>query len=265
MIRHLRQSTCWFPAPKKAIGLAPLTYHYPGTDSLPFPVIVIRPHASRQTYAAALLLKTRLDTLFVRHYGRDHKSRVIITSSLTDQVIENGGLIFNLGNKHVSGNGHSLAALQGRTQGYIIQPDSLAPNLVHLIGSDPEGDFYAAVTVAQLLDDSLFVYHQSSIIDYPDIPERSFLISAVSASSDDVARAGRMDDMLMLKLNRGYLDYCRSRSMWEDTGTAYLEGLSELGMEAGKHGMIKLAQMVNPYAFLPQATRLDSIDPGLNE
>jgi hypothetical protein len=251
------------PGPKKASGLAPLTYHYPGTDSLPYPVIVVRQHAASQTYAAAQLLKTRLDTLFERHYGKDYKSRVLITSSLTDQVIENGGLIFNLGNKYISGIGHSMAALQGREQGYIIQPDSLASNLVHLIGSDAEGDFYAAVTAAQLLDDSLFVYHQSSIMDYPDIPQRSFLISAVSASSDDMAYGGSMDNMLMLKMNHGYLDYYRSRSMWEATGTAYLKGLSELGREADKHGMIKLAHMVNPYAFLPQATRLDSIDPAL--
>jgi hypothetical protein len=255
------------PAPKKAIGLAPLTYHYPGTDSLPYPVILIPQHASRQTYAAARLLKTRLDTLFERHYGREHKSRVFITSSLADQVIEDGGLVFNLGKKnHESerrGVDRYLAAIQGREQGYIIQPDSLAPNLVHLVGSDAEGDFYAAVTVAQLLDDSLFVYHQSSIMDYPDVPQRSFLISAVSASSDNLAYEGSIYDMLMMKMNRGYLDYYRSRSLWDRNGTDYLNGLSEIGREAGKHGMIELAQMVNPYAFLPRSTRLDSIDPGL--
>jgi hypothetical protein len=251
------------PGPKKAIGLDPMVYHYIGTDSLPYPVIVIRQQAAPQTYAAARFLKTRLDTLFERHYGKEYKSRIVITSSLPDQVIENGGLIFNLGNKHLSGIGQSMSALQGREQGYIIQPDSLAPNLVHLIGSDAEGDFYAAVTAAHLLDDSLFVYHQSSIMDYPDIAQRSFLISAVSASSDDMPYRGSLDDMLTLKMNRGYLDYYCSRSMWEATGTAYLKGLSELGKEAGKEGMIKLAHMVNPYAFLPPSTRLDSIDPGL--
>jgi hypothetical protein len=117
--------------------------------------------------------------------------------------------------------------------------------------------------VAHLLDESRYVYYQSRIVDYPDIPQRSFLISAVSASSDEKAYGDNLADMLMLKMNRGYLDYYRSRNMWERTGTAYLRGLNEIGREAGKHGMIQLAHMVNPYAFLPASTRLDSIDPGL--
>jgi len=100
-------------------------------------------------------------------------------------------------------------------------------------------------------------------MDYPDIPQRSFLVSAVSASSDEKAYGNNLDEMLMLKMNWGYLDYYRSRNMWEQTGTAYLRGINEIGREAAKHGMIELAQMVNPYAFLPASTRLDSIDPSL--
>ncbi len=253
------------PAPKEAVGLDPLVYHYPGTDSLPYPVIVIPQHASRQTSAAARLLKARLDMLFERVYGVEYKSKVIITSGIPDRVVEEGGLVFNIGKNQLSGGqvGSSLVELQEHVQGYIIQPDSLFPNLVHLIGSDAEGNFYAAVTVAQLLDESRYVYYQSRIVDYPDIPQRSFLISAVSASSDEKACGDNLADMLMLKMNRGYLDYYRSRNMWERTGTAYLRGLNEIGREAGKHGMIQLAHMVNPYAFLPASARLDSIDPGL--
>ncbi len=246
------------PSPKEAVGLEPLIYHYPGTDSLPYPVIVIPQHASRQTSAAARLLKSRLDMLFERVYGVEYKSKVIITSGIPDRVVEDGGLVFNIGNNQLSGR-----QVSGYVQGYIIQPDSLFPNLVHLIGSDAEGNFYAAVTVAQLLDESRYVYYQSRIMDYPDIPQRSFLVSAVSASSDEKAYGDNLADMLMLKMNRGYLDYYRSRNMWERTGTAYLRGLIEIGREAGKDGMIQLAQMVNPYAFLPASTRLDSIDQGL--
>ena len=246
------------PAPKEAVGLDPLIYHYPGTDSLPYPVIVIPQHASRQTSAAARLLKARLDMLFERVYGVEYKSKVTITSGIPDRVVEDGGLVFNIGKNQLSGR-----QVTGHAQGYIIQPDSLFPNLVHLIGSDAEGNFYAAVTVAQLLDESRYVYYQSRIVDYPDIPQRSFLISAVSASSDEKAYGDNLADMLMLKMNRGYLDYYRSRNMWERTGTAYLRGLNEIGREAGKHGMIQLAHMVNPYAFLPASARLDSIDPDL--
>ncbi|MCK5465791.1 MAG: hypothetical protein KAI95_22335, partial [Bacteroidales bacterium] len=184
------------PAPKEAVGLDPLIYHYPGTDSLPYPVIVIPQHASRQTSAAAQLLKARLDMLFERVYGVEYKSKVTITSGIPDRVVEDGGLVFNIGKNQLSGR-----QVTEHAQGYIIQPDSLFPNLVHLIGSDAEGNFYAAVTVAQLLDESRYVYYQSRIMDYPDIPQRSFLISAVSASSDEKAYGDNLADMLMLKMN----------------------------------------------------------------
>jgi len=246
------------PAPKEAVGLEPMVYHYPGTDSLPYPVIVIPPSASRQTAAAARILKNRLDMLFKRLYGEKHESGVLITSSIPTKEVRDGGLVFNIGKK-----AHSGGQVFEHERGYIIQPDSLYPNLVHLIGSDDEGNFYAATTVSQLLDESRYVYYQSRIIDYPDILQRSFLVSAVTAASDEKAYGNNLADMLMLKMNRGYLDYYRSRNMWEKTGTAYLRGLNEIGKEAGKYGMIQLAQMVNPYAFLPSSTQLDSIDPGL--
>lgn len=246
------------PAPKEAVGLEPVVYHYPGTDSLPYPAILIPPHPSRQTVAAARLLKNRLDMLFKRLYGDEYKSRVQITSGVPEGIIEEGGLVFNIGGHRLSG-----GLLSEQKQGYIIQPDSLYTNLVHLIGSDDEGNFYAAVTASQLLDDSRYVYYQSRIKDFPDIPQRAFLVSAVSALSDEKAYGNNLTDMLMLKMNQGYLDYYRSRNMWERTGTAYLQGVHEIGREAGKHGMIRLAQMVNPYAFLPEAARLDSISPDL--
>lgn len=246
------------PTPKEAVGLEPVIYHYPGTDSLPYPAIFIPPHPSRQTAAAARLLKNRLDMLFKRLYGDAYKSRVRITSGSPERIIEEGGLVFNIGGHRLSG-----GLVSEHEQGYIIQPDSLYPNLVHLIGSDDEGNFYAAVTVSHLLDDSRYIYYQSRIVDFPDIPQRAFLVSAVSAASDEKAYRNYLSDMLMLKMNQGYLDYYRSRNMWERTSTAYLRGIHEIGREAGKHGVIRLAQMVNPYAFLPEATRLDSIDPDL--
>jgi hypothetical protein len=246
------------PTPKEALELEPVIYHYPGTDSLPYPVIAIPPHASRQASAAAILLKERLDMLFKRLYGEDYISKVMITAGIPDKVVEDGGLVFNIGHHQLS-----VEGMVDHEQGYIVQPDSVYPNLVNLIGSDDEGIYYAALTVSQLLDESRYVYYQSRIVDYPDILQRSFLVSAVSASSDEKDYGNNLSEMLMLKMNRGYLDYCRSRNLWEGTGTAYQKSINEIGRAAGKNGMIQLAQMVNPYAFLPVSTRIDSIDQGL--
>jgi hypothetical protein len=254
------------PAPKRGVVMEPLIYHFPGTDSLPYPVVVIPQHASRPTMTAANLLKSRLDQLFERLYGSGDGSWVRIVSEVPEQDLEAGGLIFSFGKEYLSDGVQAdslLAALKGLQQGYIIQPDALSPNLVHLIGSDPDGDYFAVVTAVQLLDQSQFIYHQARILDYPDIPERAFLVSPVAAASGEMADRGILSGMLMLKMNRGYLDYYRARDMWERTGTAYLRGLNEISREAGRLGVLQLAHMVNPYAFLPASTRLDSLEPGL--
>ena len=256
------------PTPKQATGLDPLTYHYPGTDSLPYPVIVVPQRAPRQTMAAARLIKSRLDMLFVRLYGDAYQSRVLITSGSPDPVLDRGGLVFQIGRNHSSGRQMpeaSFREIEGLGQAYVIAPDSLYPNLVFLAGSDPAGDFYAAVTATRLLDESRYIYYLSRIVDYPDVPQRSFLVSPVSAASDERAYGSHLSDMLMLKMNWGYLDYNRSRNLWESTGTAYQRGVREIGTEARKNGMIQLAFMLNPYAFLPPSTSLDSIDPGLRD
>ena len=254
------------PAPKQVAVMEPLSYHFPGTDSLPYPVVVVPQHASRPTMTAARLLRSRLDQLFERLYGSGDRSWVRITSEIPEQGVEAGGLIFCFGKAYLSAGTLSdslLAVLNGLQQGYIIRPDALSPNLVHLIGSDPDGDYFAAVTALQLLDESQFVYHQAEILDYPDIPERAFLVSAVSAASGEGADRGILSGMLMLKMNRCYLDYYRSMDMWERTDATYLKGLNEIGQEAGRLGVLQLAYMVNPYAFLPASSRLDSLEPGL--
>jgi hypothetical protein len=248
------------PRPKHARSLEPLTYHVPGKDSLPMPLISLPRNPERQTRAASELLRNRLDSLFVKRYGRDSMPGIRIIFGQASREIEQGGLIFSLGNR--------LPSPENRLpgwQGYIIQPDSAFPNLVYLTGGSPHGDFYAAATAIQLLDDSLFIYHQASIMDYPDIPERAFLISPVAAASNPIDYSPYLSDMAALKLNWAYLDFYRSRTLWQQESQAYFNGLKTLGAESRANGMLQLAQMVNPYAFFPKNALLDSLGTDLRE
>jgi hypothetical protein len=248
------------PEPKRARALEPFTYHIPGTDSPPMPVIVLPGNAEKQTMAAADLLKTQLEKVFIRRYGRDNMPAVRIVYGQPAGEAREGGLVFNLGERP----GLTEDRLPG-WQAYIIRPDSTYPNLVHLSGASPEGDYYAAATAVQLLDDSLFVYHQASIVDYPDIPSRAFLISPVAAASNPIDYSPYLSDMSALKLNWGYLDFYRSRTLWQQESQAYLEGLRAIGRENHATGMLQLAQMVNPYAYFPGNAVLDSLGRDLTE
>ncbi len=248
------------PKPKQARLLEPYTYHIPGKDSIPMPLVLLSAKPEKQTLAAAYLLKSRLDSLFAGYYGGDSLPGIRIAYGTTVGEIGEGGLVFNFGRKP----GLPENSLRG-SQWYVIRPDSVYPNLVYLSGASPEGDYYAAATAVQLLDDSLFVYHQSSIVDYPDIQERAFLISPVAAASNSIDYIPYLSGMAALKLNWAYLDFYRSRTLWQQESRAYQEGLQILGRENQVHGMLQVAQMVNPYAFLPDRASLDSLDGDLLE
>ncbi len=261
------------PKPKQAHSHEPFTYHIPGTDTIPMPVIIIPGRPEKQTRAAASLLKEKLDSMFIRHYGKDSLPGVRITSYQSPREIENGGLVFNIGNRshsdimrHSDENQNLANENQNLgPQGYIIQPDSLHPNLVHLSGTSPVGDYYAAATAVQLFDDSLFIYHQSSISDHPDIPERAFLISPVAAASNPIDYSPYLSEMAGLKLNWAYLDFYRSRTFWHQESAAYRNGLKTIGRENRVAEMLNLAQMVNPYAFFPKNSMLDSLDSDVRD
>lgn len=262
-IGHMFDTTCTrlelvVPRPKQARSLPPVTYHVPGVDSIPLPLILIPPDARQATRAAAGLLKDRLEAVFARHYGENDLPSIRILSRTGTGAAGGGGLVFSIGNLSREGTSPEMDELG--EEGYIIRPDSLNPNLVHLSAATPAGQFYAAATVVQLLDDTLFMYHQADILDYPDITGRAFLVSPVAAASNPIDYEPYLSDMAALKFNWAYLDFYRSRTLWKQESRAYLAGLEAIGRENRETGVLNLAQMVNPYAFLQERTPVDSLD-----
>ena len=275
---HMFDTSCTMqdlliPRPKHLKANNPYTYHIEGRDTLPLPLIVIPARPQMQTSAAADLLKVKFDSIFAGHFSKDSLPGIRIISYNPSREIEQGALVFkfsrldpaiiqNLPDKNDTS---PPEARDLGPQGYTIQPDSLYPNLVHLSGGSAIGDYYAAATAVQLLDRHKFIYYRSTIIDYPDIPARAFLVSPVAAASNSIDYKPYLSDMAGLKLNWAYLDFYRSRTLWQQESLAYLEGLRAIGREAGTSGMLSLAQMVNPYAFLPMNPDLDSLDRATRE
>jgi len=254
------------PRPKHLQALNPFTYHIEGRDTLPLPLVVIPPRPQKQTSAAADLLKQKFDSIFTGHFGKDSLPGIRIISYNPSREIEKGALVFKFSRLgHTDHPGHTEAGQDVGPQGYTIYPDSLYPNLVHLSGGSAIGDYYAAATAVQLLDKDLFIYHQSAITDYPDIQERAFLVSPVAAASNPIDYKPYLSEMTGLKLNWAYLDFYRSRTLWLQESMAYRDGLRAIGREAGTSGMLSLAHMVNPYAFLPLNPVFDSLDKTTRE
>lgn len=244
------------PTPRKASLLEPIQYHQEGRDSIPMPVLIIPKEARIQTRAAAELLKKKLDGIFSGRFGADSMDEIRVLTRLPEDHVRKGALVFRIGMDR------PLEGDPGE-QAYIVRPDSIHPNLVRLSGSTPTGDFYAASSVVQLLEDSLFIYQQAIIEDFPAIAGRAFLVSPVAAASNAIDYIPFLEEMAMLKMNGAYLDFYRSRNLWKQESRAYFEGLKVLGRENRETRMIALAQMVNPYAHLPESTAADSLGPEL--
>ncbi len=248
------------PTPHEACLLDPVLYHFEGRDSIPMPIIKIPPRPFKQTRKAAELLQAKLDAIFAERFGKDSLPGIRISSNHLEREVESGALVFAIGIRRLPDTGQNLGS-----QGYTIQPDTLYPNLVYLSGVTETGDYYAAATAVQLLDDSLFIYHQSAITDYPDIPQRAFLVSPVAAASNSIDYSPYLSEMAELKLNWAYLDYCRDRSLWKQESPAYRDGLKIIGAEGKATGMLTFAQMIHPYAFLLKDPILDSLDMDVRE
>ncbi len=246
------------PTPQHLEAEEAFKFHSEGSDTIPMPLIMIPGQSEKQTMVAATLLKASLDSLFARRFGKDSLPEVLIINRMDLGRIEKGGLVFSLGERA------DLADVSD-PQAYIIRTDTLYHNLIHLSGTSAKGDYYAASTAIQMLDASKFLFYRADIIDYPDIPERAFLISPVAAASNAIDYKPYLQDMEGLKLNWAYLDYYRSKTLWQQESRAYLEGLKIIGREGRSSGMLSLAQMVNPYAYLPKHSMVDSLDKEARE
>ncbi len=244
------------PTPKEIKSAEPYQFHFEGSDTLPLPIILIPLKSEKQTRAAADLLKSKIDGVFAKHFGTDSIQGIQIIAGGDPGEIGEGGLIFSLGDR-------SLARGMENLQGYVIRTDTLNSNLIHLSGASARGDFYAAATAIQMLDG--FLFYRADIRDFPDIHERAFMVSPVTAASNTIDYIPHLTEMAGMKLNFAYLDYYRSKTLWQQESTAYLDGLKAIGKENRTTEMLSLAQMVNPYAFLPEGAMVDSLDTDLRE
>jgi len=246
------------PTPKEIEAGEAFEFHIEGSDTPLLPRIVIPFNSEKQTWAAADLLKAGIDSLFAKRFGADSIPGIEILSSGIVGEILGEGLVFSFGER-------SMPNKMEDPQGYVIQTDRENSNLIHLDGASPQGDFYAAATAVQMLDAKRFIFYRANISDYPDIQERAFMVSPVTAASNTIDYNPYLTGMAGLKLNFAYLDYYRSKTLWQQESATYLEGMQAIGIENRSADMLSLAQMVNPYAFLQEGTMIDSLDTDLRE
>ncbi|MBL7113607.1 MAG: beta-N-acetylglucosaminidase domain-containing protein [Bacteroidales bacterium] len=256
------------PTPQKVVPLRPLLYFNIQHDTILPPLILIPQKPTIQTSSGASILKAKLDKVFCNSLGDSCDIITSVVTNISTKDIVSGRLIFSLGQNNLYNN-HKykvpVKEISNHPQGYCIIPDSINRNLVFLIGTEAIGDYYAAVTASQLLDDSSFVYNQAVVVDYPDYLKRSFLLPGWDNMEQIEKNIRSIEELSFYKLNFAYLDHATDNTSenWFQLQPGYSEGLSAIGQYSRSAGTFEFGQIINPYIHLSGSVSLDSIEENL--
>ena len=120
--------------------------------------------------------------------------------------------------------------------------------MVFLVGETAVGNFYAAATAAQLLEEDRCVYHSAAVIDYPDFLGRSYLLKRWGTLADLDRDLEGLELMSRHKLNKAYAGYEGRTKAWHQPDALFKAGIDEAGRWCRENGVMSLGIMVNPYS-----------------
>lgn len=243
------------PTPKQIRKGEVMTYSGAGVVEKKDPLIIIPPNPSALTLKAAGLIREKME---------ENDSIQVSVFRYTPPNLDDYSAVFNVGKTDLyyrSSEQLSVSIPGGKPQSYLV--DVLQGNtpVIFLVGSNPEGDYYASATALQLFDTENQQFQGVSIYDYPDFLGRSYLFDSwqdEAALNDDLADIDRMS---LMKFNKAYIGYgqTRGRKEWYNPDDLYKQGVTMIGEACRRNGAIDLAIMINPYYHLDYEMHVDSI------
>jgi hypothetical protein len=242
------------PAPKFIQPLEAIHYYDPESRQCSLPTIILPDKPAAGDLSAASLLREKLNDVIRRpglneeDLGRE-AGRVGKDSGWTDGAA--GRLVFSIGKSELYNNiqpALPLNLIEDKPQGYVIKAQQVGDTrVVFLMGGSSIGNFYAATTAMQLLDNDRCIYHDADVVDFPDFQGRGFFFNRWEKLKEEMIvrileRLGRY------RLNKVYTAYGHATNPWYDPDGAFKRGLERVGGFCKESGIMGLAMMVNPYA-----------------
>ncbi len=254
------------PSPKEILLLREVAYLDPSAADGPVPLIMLPDDPAPADRIAARLLEKKLNATLarVRPAGTspEFKAQIVEPGTIGNKLSA-ARLLFSIGKNRLMRRlapDLPLASISGREQGYIIAPVETGPcHVVFLVGVSAVGNFYAAATAAQLLEEDHCVYHSAAVIDYPDFLGRSYLLKRWERLADLDRDLEGLEMMSLHKLNKAYAGYEGRTKAWHQPDALFKAGISEAGRWCRENGVMSLGIMVNPYShfeFEPAAETL---------
>jgi hypothetical protein len=234
------------------------------------PLIVLPGNPAPAELSAAALIKKDIDKILSRiSPGSRPGCRILRTTGrrFSPEDIRKARLVLSIGRNRLYQQVEPdlpLDAIRDKSQGYIIKSRQIGnSHAVFLRGRTPLASYYAAATAVQLLAPDRGVYHDATVIDYPDFLSRGFAFRKWQNKKELDRDLANIAGMSRYKLNRVYVSPLPARKIWRNSVPIYLEGIKTAGRLCTAGGTMNLAVMANPYShfeFFPSVESLSDED-----
>lgn len=246
------------PAPKNIRGLSDVVYFDAEIPDSHPPVIVLPENPAPAERTAAKIIQEKINAVLRKAMAtKKHKviEALVVENDFSIKEILNAKLIFSIGRNKIYDHIQPdlpLQFIRDKQQGYIIKAAQTGnSHIVFLMGETPIGNYYAATTTIQLLDNDECVYHDATIVDYPDFLGRAFAFKNWQSPQELQSDLRNINQMSLYKLNKMYVSYRPQNKNWYQPDALYREGVAEAGKICKKSGVMSLAVMANPYSHFP--------------
>ncbi len=264
--RKLTLKESIIPTPQSFQQLNDVVYyedHYSASD---LPVIVLPKNPEPAERTAAKVLQKKIDGMLNKVLtAKKHEAlrARVVRNDFPIKEILGARLIFSIGKNQIYRQikpDLPLNAIREQQQGYIIKTVQIGgSHIVFLVGQTPVANYYAAATALQLFEKDRFVYHNATVIDYPDFLGRALAFKNWRNTAELKNDLENIERMSLYKFNTMYAGYDRKAKNWYQTDTLYQRGVTEAGNICKKTGVMSLAVMANPYSHFPFEAAAESL------
>jgi hypothetical protein len=258
------------PTPKHVHEVDAITYYHANDPIAGLPVIVLPENPTPADRSAATLVQTSLNAVLAAAIpGEINNQRKIkiLEKDYGEEDLSTSNLIISIGSNRVFQMVQPdlpMQSVRGNAQGYVIKSEHFGRgHVVFLMGVTSIGNYYAATTAVQLFENDQFVYHNATIVDYPDFLGRSYVFQDWRREAELQRDLDAVDRMSFYKLNKVYVGYDRKKKNWYQPDELFRRGLVEAGRQFKKNGVMHLAVMLNPYSHFPMGAAQKDLSEAL--
>ena len=256
-VRALSLEERIIPTPKRIQWLNDVVFYDEKLPNSHLPMIVLPENPAAADFTAAKILQQKIRAVLGRVMPSNRFEETlprIVGKDISFQNMLDAKLIFSIGINRTHQKIQPrlpLNAISDKQQGYVIKAAQVGnTHIVFLTGTTPLGNFYAAATAIQFFEADKAVYHNATVVDYPDFLGRSYVFKDWKNSGELQNDLNSLSRLSLYKLNKVYLGFNRPNEKWHQSDDLYRRGINAAGKWCRESGVMSLAMMVNPYSHL---------------